>query len=45
MEDEEDRKACGNCALCVHTYRGCECSISDHDVDEEQDACVDYLPE
>ena len=45
MEDEEDRKTCGKCALCVCTNRGCECTLSDHDVDEEQDACVDYLPE
>lgn len=34
---------CGDCALCVHTYRGCECSLTDNTVDYNQEACIDYI--
>lgn len=43
--EEDERKTCGNCALCVHTYLGCECTLTDNTVDDEQDACADYLSE
>lgn len=43
-EQEEERK-CGNCALCLHTYLGGECSLTDNAVDYEQDGCIDYIAE
>lgn len=39
MEADEIR-CCGNCALCVHTYIGRECSLTDNSVDDTQAACV-----
>lgn len=36
---------CGNCLLCVHTYVGGECSLTDNSVDYAQDGCLDYIPE
>ena len=36
---------CGNCALCIHTYMGSECSLTDNAVDDAQDGCIDYIPE
>lgn len=43
MDDEQ--KKCGNCALCVHTYLGSECSLTDNRVDNDQDGCIDHIPE
>lgn len=36
---------CGNCALCIHTYMGSECQLTDNPVDDAQDGCIDYIPE
>lgn len=44
MYDYEN-KTCGSCLLCIATNRGCECSITDNDVEPGQQACIDYLPE
>lgn len=38
-------KKCGNCALCIHTYLGCECGLTDNLVDYEQDGCIDHIAE
>ena len=35
-------KKCGGCALCIHSYQGCECSLNDKRV-EYQTACEDYI--
>lgn len=43
-EDEELQPMCGNCALCVHTYRGCECSLTDKIVEYTQSSCQSFLP-
>lgn len=43
-EDEKPRNR-GNCALCIHTYMGSECSLTDNAVDDAQDGCIDYIPE
>lgn len=40
-----DGMSCGNCALCIHTYMGSECSLTDNAVDDAQDGCIDYIPE
>lgn len=37
--------ACGNCALCIHTYKGCECGLTDKEVIDTQPACTDYIME
>lgn len=44
MEAPKPRN-CGNCALCIHTYMGSECSLTDNAVDDAQDGCIDYIPE
>ena len=46
-EDTEEPKPrnCGNCALCIHTYMGSECQLTDNPVDDAQDGCIDYIPE
>lgn len=41
----ERPRNCGNCALCIHTYMGSECSLTDNAVDDAQDGCIDYIPE
>lgn len=41
----EKPRNCGNCALCIHTYMGSECSLTDNAVDDVQDGCIDYIPE
>lgn len=43
--DDDKTRCCGNCALCVHTYVGGECSLTDNSVDYAQDGCIDYIPE
>lgn len=47
MSNEDDKKMerCGNCALCVHTYLGSECGLTDNAVSDCQPACIDYIPE
>lgn len=42
---ENKEKKCGNCALCIHTYMGSECSLTDNHVDDEQDGCIDHIAE
>lgn len=42
-EDGKPRN-CGNCALCIHTYMGCECQLTDNTVDDAQEGCIDYIP-
>lgn len=44
MEAPKPRN-CGNCALCIHTYMGSECGLTDNAVDDAQDSCIDYIPE
>lgn len=44
-EAESKTKKCGNCLLCIHTYMGSECSLTDNAVDDAQDGCIDYIPE
>ena len=44
MEAPKPRN-CGNCALCIHTYMGSECQLTDNPVDDAQDGCIDYIPE
>ena len=45
----EDKKntceTCGKCALCVHTYQGCECGLTDNPVLDTQPACIDFIAE
>lgn len=43
--EQKEEKKCGNCVLCLHTYLGCECSLTDNAVDFEQDGCIDYIAE
>lgn len=43
--EEPKPKKCGNCALCIHTYMGSECQLTDNPVDDAQDGCIDYIPE
>lgn len=43
--EEPKPKKCGNCALCIHTYMGSECQLTDNPVDDAQDSCIDYIPE
>lgn len=43
--ETERQKKCGNCALCLHTYLGGECRLTDNPVDYEQDGCIDYITE
>ena len=45
MPSDDKKEKCGNCLLCVHTYLGCECSLSDNPVEYEQDSCIDYIAE
>lgn len=42
---ETGKQKCGNCALCLHTYLGGECQLTDNTVDYEQDGCIDYISE
>lgn len=42
---EPKPRNCGNCLLCIHTYMGSECSLTDNAVDDAQDGCIDYIPE
>lgn len=42
--DDYNNKTCGSCLLCIDTNIGCECSITDNDVEPGQKACIDYLP-
>ena len=42
--DDYNNKTCGSCLLCIATNMGCECSITDNDVEQGQKACIDYLP-
>lgn len=45
-ETEEPKpKNCGNCALCIHTYMGSECQLTDNPVDDAQEGCIDYISE
>lgn len=44
-EADEVQKKCGNCLLCLHTDLGCECSLTDNQVDYEQDGCIDHIAE
>lgn len=44
MNDYNNR-TCGSCLLCIYTNTGCECSITDNDVEPRQKACIDYIPE
>lgn len=41
--EEETNKTCANCLLCIKTYAGCECRLTDNQVDESQTACIDYI--
>lgn len=43
--EEPKQRNCGNCALCIHTYMGSECQLTDNPVDDAQDGCIDYIPE
>lgn len=43
--DDDKTKKCGNCALCVHTYLGSECGITDNKVEDETPGCIDWLAE
>ena len=43
--DDDKTRCCGNCELCVHTYLGSECGLNDNPVDDNQAACIDYIPE
>ena len=43
--EEPKPKNCGNCALCIHTYMGSKCNLTDNAVDDAQDGCIDYIPE
>lgn len=43
--EEPKPKKGGNCALCIHTYMGSECQLTDNPVDDAQDGCIDYIPE
>lgn len=39
----DDNKTCGDCVLCLHTYLGGECSITDNSVEYTQPACIDFI--
>lgn len=43
--DEEKTNKCGDCLLCIRTYLGCECSLTDNAVEYGQDACIDFITE
>ncbi len=43
MDDYENR-TCSSCLLCIATNMGCECGITDNDIEPGQKACIDYLP-
>lgn len=45
QEEEEQERVCGTCALCIHTYLGCVCSLTDNYVSYYQAKCIDYLKE
>ena len=36
-------KTCGNCLLCIATNMGCECSLTDNNVEPDSPACIDYI--
>lgn len=42
-DDNTERPICGNCVLCICTNQGCECQLTDNEVDYNQEACVDYI--
>ena len=42
---EPQERVCGTCALCIHTYLGCVCSLTDNDVPYYQQECIDYIKE
>lgn len=41
---EEQAPNCGNCLLCTHTYLGPECNLTNNTVNENQESCIDYIP-
>ena len=43
MDKDDKKRICGNCALCLHYYKGCECGLSDNTVDYDQEAYIDYI--
>ena len=44
-EAGNQQKQCGNCLLCLHTDSGCECCLTDIQVEYEQDGCIDHIAE
>lgn len=40
---EDSNKKCGNCLLCISTYLGYECGLTDNSVEYTQEACRDYI--
>lgn len=42
--DDYVNKTCGSCQLCIATHLGCECCITDNNVEPGQYACPDYIP-
>lgn len=42
-EDEDRPRLCENCALCVHTYLGGECSLTDKPIEYTQLGCNNFL--
>lgn len=45
MSEEKKIECCENCALCVHTYLGSECGLTDNPVSDNQPGCIDYIAE
>ncbi len=45
MPNDDKMKKCGNCLMCVH-YDSCfECALTNNQVDDEQESCIDYISE
>lgn len=45
MNGEKNNKVCGNCLLCIKINLGGECSLTDNDVELNQETCVDHIME
>lgn len=40
----DEKATCANCVMCIRTYLGCECSLTDLPVEDTDEACNDFYP-
>lgn len=40
----DDKATCANCVMCIRTYPGCECRLTDLPVEDTDEACNDFYP-